>query len=140
MAWNVHINVCFKCSENEPVAAIARKHIEGMVECREARWFLESLAARTGHNPGPKGGLSMWGMVGNHTDGDDFVSELRPFWFELLASDLDGGPSNYAHILVFVEPEQVGRATAYEIWLEDFGKPVHLEIAKHDCPFAWMQF
>lgn len=139
MAWDVHIHVCFECSENDPVAAIARRHLEGEFECREARWFLENLSERTGYNPGPKGGLSMWGMVGNHTDGDQFVSELFPFWNDLLSADMESSPFSDAHILVFVEAEQGRKAIAFEVFLdEDSGQPM-LIVKKHDCPFAWVQ-
>lgn len=83
MSHDVHIHVCFACDKNEGVAELAKKHIrpeDDRDASEEARWFLKDLAGRTGRNPGPKGGLSVWGMVGNYTAEDVFVDELRPFW------------------------------------------------------------
>lgn len=138
MGHYVHLNVCFACDTNDAVAELAKKHMPPEDGNREARWFLQSLAERTGTNPGPKGGLSTWGIVGNHTDEDEFVETLRPFWKALL-SEVDGGPCSFEHILVFVEHEQTERATAIEIFLGDDDNPETLTIKKHECPFAWMQ-
>lgn len=139
MGYYVHVHVCFACNKNDGVAALAKKHrpllpsdSEGV---REAGWFLDSLAERTGHNPGPKGGLSMWGMVGNYTRVDEFVEVLRPFWLDLLG-DIDGGPCDFEHILVFEEREQTERTTAYEIIKNDDNA---IEVKKHECSFTFMQ-
>ena len=91
MGHYVHLNVCFACDTNDAVAELAKQHMPPEDGNREARWFLQALAERTGANPGPKGGLSTWGIVGNYTDEDEFVETLRPFWKALL-SDVDGGP------------------------------------------------
>lgn len=138
MGYYVHIHVCFACDENEGVAALAARHREAVGECREAQWFLDDLSKRTGNNPGPKGGLSTWGIVGNYTDGETFVEMLRPFWKELL-SEVEGGPNSFEHVLVFVEPEQSERATAFEIFLADDADPETLTVKKHELPFTWMQ-
>lgn len=140
MGLYVHINVCFACSKNDGVAAVAKRHLIDSLENQEARWFLEDLAGRTGKNPGPKGGLSTWGMVGNYTNGEEFVTELKPFWTELLRSEVDGGPLSFEHILVFVEREQSERATAFEIFLDESSEGAELLVKEHECPFAWMQF
>lgn len=139
MAWDVHIHVCFPCSENEGVAALAKKHLDPLTDESDghqaAIWFLKDLSGRTGHNPGPKGGLSLWGMVGNYTNVSTFCDVLRPFWMELL-SGVEGGPLDFEHILVFEEQEQSGAATAHEIFLEDGA----LVIRKHErLPFSWAQ-
>jgi len=138
MGHCVHINVCFACGKNDAVAELAKKHMPPEDGNREARWFLQSLAERTGFNPGPKGGLSTWGIVGNYTDEDEFVETLRPFWKALL-SEVYGGPHSFEHILVFVEHEQTERATAIEIFLADADSIDSLTVKKHECPFAWMQ-
>lgn len=137
MGHYVHLNVCFACNTNDAVAALAKQHMPPEDGNREARWFLQALAERTGANPGPKGGLSTWGIVGNHTNEREFVETLQPFWKALL-SGVDGGPGSFEHILVFVEHEQTERATAIEIFLADDGLKT-LTIKKHECPFAWMQ-
>lgn len=139
MGYYVHINVCFACDKNDAVADLARKHL-ALVESgddgvREAGWFLQALSERTGHNHGPKGGLSMWGMVGNYTRVGEFVEVLKPFWLELLGG-IDGGPCDFEHILVFEEREQTERTTAYEISKNDNGA---IEVKVHECPFAFMQ-
>jgi hypothetical protein len=143
----VHIHVCFGCDENEPVAALGKEFIEriewhrhsdtgGIHDgAREARWFLEALAERTGGNPGPKGGLSLWGMVGNYTKADVFVDILLPFW-EALFERQPGGFLDHEHILVFEEAEQTERTIAFEI-MREAGAVV---VKRHDCPFAFMQF
>lgn len=141
MGHNVHIHVCFACDENEGVAKLAGKHLEGVSDCLEAKWFLEDLSGRTGRNPGPKGGLSVWGMVGNYTDGDEFVEVLKPFWRELLDGVLNG-PLDFEHIMVFVEHEQSERAFAYEIAVNQDNWPGPngaLEVTKHVCAFSWRQ-
>jgi hypothetical protein len=131
----VHIHVAMAVDKNEPVAEIAKRHVDGCGDCREAKWFLEDLATRSGHNPGPKGGLSLWGMVGNYTDGEAFVKALEPFWLELFGTE--AGPFRFEHILVFEEREQTERTTAYEISYDENTK--QLGVAKHKCPFAFMQ-
>jgi hypothetical protein len=138
MAHDVHLHVCFPCDTNEIIACIAEKHL-GMIDREiycEASWFLEDLSKRTGSNRGPKGGLSLWGIVGNHTDEDSFVSVLIPFWSEILSSNGDGTPLDHEHILVFSEHEQTEKTKAHEIYLD--GET--LIIKKHDCPFNFGQF
>lgn len=148
MAWDVHIHVCFACHRNDPVADLAAKHLpdvanrehDGDDGDRAARWFLEALTKRTGDNPGPKGGLSMWGIVGNYTRGESFCEALRPFFEELLRSGI-GGICRHEHILVFEEQEQSESATAYEIMLYDDDKVGGLVVKRHDkLPFSWMQY
>jgi hypothetical protein len=138
MGHYVHLNVCFACDTNDAVAKLAKKHMPPEDGNREARWFLMELAARTGTNPGPKGGLATWGIVGNHTNEDEFVETLLPFWKALLAG-VDGGPNSFEHILVFVEHEGTERPTAIEIYLEDDENQESLTIKKHLCPFTWKQ-
>lgn len=146
MGFYVHVHVSFACDENEPVAWLAKKHApnyqaEGASDAaRAARWFLDDLAERAGHNPGPKGGLSLWGMVGNYTRVEEFCEILRPFWTELLQTR-DCGPDVFKHIVVFEEPEQSERAIAYEIFLPDGGHTGEpLMIRRHELPFCWNQY
>lgn len=147
MGFYVHLSVIFSASYNDGIAELARKHLPLLVfedgENREAEWFLRDLSGRTGENMGPKGGLCLWGTVGNYTRPDKFVDKLRPFWKELL-SGVTGGPLSFHHILVFGEPEQTERTTAYEIFLPEnedgFGDHESDLIVKvHECPFAFMQ-
>lgn len=145
MGWYVHIHVCFACNKNEGVAALAKKHRPSIADDsdahRAAGWFLDDLAERTGENRGPKGGLSLWGMVGNYTEVEAFCDCLKPFWIDLL-SEVEGGPCNHERIIVFEEPEQREAATAYEIGWDDPGSEVRsLIIKKHESlPFSWQQF
>jgi hypothetical protein len=143
MGYYVHIHVAFACDENEPVAALAAKHRPSIAEgddgARAAQWFLDDLAKRTGKNHGTKGGLSLWGMIGNYTVVESFVSVLRPFWREMLTSEA-GGICNFEHILVFGEREQTEKTTAYEIFLADEEDPnSDLIVKEHECPFTFMQ-
>lgn len=144
MAYDVHLHVSFACDKNEGVAALAAKHLPRLaqqgvalnVSYREAVWFLEDLAGRTGINRGPKGGLSLWGMVVNGAVVEDFVAVLGAFWTELLSGELDGGPLDFERVVVFEEQEQSEAATAYEIRVEDNA----LTIKKSgDLPFSWAQ-
>lgn len=144
MAFKVHIHVCFACDDNTPIAVLARDALEVFDSeedgAREAKWFLESLASRSGTNPGPKGGLSFWGLVGNYTDADRFVDVLRPFFRNVLG-DSDGGPCSHERILVFSEREQSEAATCHEIFWEDDNTREKLVVRKHEqLPFSWMQF
>ena len=105
---------------------------------------MQDLASRSGTNPGPKGGLSLWGVVGNYTNVNEFVDSLKPFWLDILSNEL--GPMRFERILVFEEREQEGCAYAYEIFLtenplnEEIVVPHELSIVKHKCPFSWRQY
>lgn len=135
MGHYVHLHVCFPCDRNDGVAQLALHHLSlETIDNREALQFLSELSRRYGPNPGAKGGLSIWGIVGNWTDEDAFVTQLESFWGELLSGKIEGGPCSFEHVLVFVEHEQSEQATAYEIYFDD-----RLAIKKHLCPFAWMQ-
>jgi hypothetical protein len=142
MGFYVHIHVSFACDHNEPVAALAKKHLAVIADeddaRRAARWFLSDLSERTGENRGPKGGVSLWGMIGNYTPVDQFCEVLRPFWRELLETP-DCGPLDFEHIVVFQEREQSERAQAFEIFLDD-GRSGDLVIREHDLPFCWGQY
>lgn len=134
MGHYVHLHVCFPCDSNDGVAELAKRHLLlDVITNPEALQFLNELSKRRGANPGPKGGLSIWGIVGNWTDEEAFLEQLQPFWLELLSSEIDGGPCSFEHVLVFVEHEQSEQATAFEIFLDD-----GLAVKKHPCPFAWM--
>jgi hypothetical protein len=138
MGFYVHLHVAFACGENEGVARLAAEHrarLNG--ESAEAGWFLDDLAKRTGRNPGPKGGLSLWGIVGDYTSGERFVGALMPFWGDLLRSEVDGGPPSHAHILVFEEAEQTERAIAFEVFLNDAKA---LTVKRHELPFCFSQY
>lgn len=137
MSYSVHLSVVFSCNHNDEVAKIARRHLSAAGDNREACAFLEDLAKRTGVNPGPNGGLSLWGIVGNYTDADEFVDVLRPFWRDLLSGDYVDGPGRDAHVIVFAEPEEAGRAIAFEVALDKATGEVVAD--KHTLPFAWMQ-
>jgi hypothetical protein len=137
MGFYVHIHVCFACDNNDGVAELAKKYLSE-VKNKEAQWFLKDLAGRSGDNPGPKGGLSLWGIIGNYTDVNDFVFKLHPFWKDLLTLDIEGGPCSHEHILVFEETEQSERTTAFEIYLDDEEK--ELLIVSNECPFTFAQY
>ncbi len=140
MGKYVHIHVCFACNVNDGVAELAKKHRLNIDdECQEAGVFLDALSERKGRNPGPKGGLSMWGMIGNKTNEDKFVEVLKPFWEDLLLG-VEDGPRQFEHILVFVEHEQAELTIAIEIYLAREENPGALTVKKHECSFAWMQF
>ena len=144
MSYYVHLLVSFQCEKNEGVAELAQKHLPLIREAdeQEAISFLEELRSRTGTNPGTKGGMSLWGMVGNRTDPEKFVESLRPFWDDLLRSQIEGGPLWFNHIVVFYEFEEQNHSNALEIFLTgDFRTPLAsrpLVINKHEqLPFQW---
>jgi hypothetical protein len=142
MGSYVHIHVCFACDNNDAVAELAKKHLLmdefKVYENREASWFLKSLSERSGNNPGPKGGLSLWGIIGNYTSGKRFCDVLIPFWTELL-SGVKGGPHDFERICVFEEQEDAEAVTVYEISRERDGDPT-IQIKKHErLPFAFGQ-
>lgn len=96
---------------------------------------------RTGPNPGPKGGLSLWGMIGANTDVGAFCEGLKPFWAALLAG-VEGGPHGFERIVVLAEVEQSEAATAYQIgWDDNESKSRRLTIKQcPNLPFAWGQY
>lgn len=147
MGFYVHIHVSFACDNNDEIAALAKEYLSGAKKLTEedspdahftARKFLESLASRSGNNEGPKGGLSLWGMVGNYTRVDLFCELLVPFWKDLFKCS--EGPGPWEHIIVFEESEQSEQAIAYEIFLEDEGYGNGgLITRRHELPFCWNQ-
>lgn len=149
MGWYVHIHVCFACDRNAGVAILAKKHLAILNEAhvsqddggREAVWFLADLSQRGGGNSGQKGGLSLWGMVGNYTRVDVFCETLLPFWRDLLSGQIDNGPCDHERVIVFEEQEQREAATAYQIGWDDHYSPTRqMVITKYkNLPFSWMQ-
>ncbi|MBW4457125.1 MAG: hypothetical protein KME55_33160 [Nostoc indistinguendum CM1-VF10] len=145
MGWYVHLHVCFACDRNEGVAQLAKQHIETLDEKNHRGYagaFLQNLSERTGQNPGTKGGLSLWGMVGNGSGiAEEFVESLKSFWEDLLSEKEDGVPCSFEHILVFYEEEQSEAANAYEIFWDDADSPQRQLVIRHHekLPFAWMQ-
>lgn len=135
MGYYVHISVVMSCDENEPVAEVAKNYINTIKDCNEAKWYLQELSERKGFNPGPKGGLSLWGITGNYTCSDKFVECLTPFWKELFENEI--GIFDFEHIIVFSEPEQRKYASCHEISWNKEKKEV--EVKFHNLPFAWMQ-
>ena len=140
MSHDVHLHVCIPACGNDGVAqaAVAFLQAHDLSDCPEAVWFLKDLSARTGDNRGPRGGVILWGTVGNYTDEYIFTGCLFSFWEELLSGVADG-PLPHKHILVFSEHETMERAIAQEIfWDED--EPSMLNMVTHDCPFSFGQF
>ena len=138
MGYYVHIHVCFACDDNDPVAALALKHLPTIpANAREARWFLESLSKRSGENLGPKGGLSLWGIVGNYTNGAEFCDVLRPFWLELIGGEV-GGICNFENVVVICEAEDSGAATAYQVSFDEDNGAVAVKTSER-LPFLWNQ-
>jgi len=136
MGYYVHLSVVFACDHNECVATIAKRHLNEIKEPCEAVWFLKALSERTGKNPGPKGGVSTWGIIGNYTSASNFAESLRQFWIDLLTQpDSHGGPLDFEHIMIFYEEEQSEQAKAIEVFYENGG----LVLKHHNLPFAWMQ-
>lgn len=143
MGWYVHIHVVIPSGGNKAIAKLARKHQEaiGAALTRDAEGFLLDLSKRSGSNPGPKGGVSLWGWTGNYTDGEDFVECLRPFWSDVLSRECydEDGPPPWQHILVFTENEQSGRMVAFEVKrVDDADDATDRSVAwtRHDCPFS----
>jgi hypothetical protein len=125
------------CDDNDVLAMVAARHIGKFVdhECREAQLFLADLSQRTGKNPGPKGGLCLWGMVGNYTLPGKFCEALRDFWCDVYES---GVLLDFEHILVFSEPEKSGAANAHEISYNENTRELTIKFHER-LPFSWMQ-
>ena len=152
MSTYVHLHVCFACDNNEDVAALARRHLaqfpnNGLADIQAGSWyfeaqqFLSSLAGRTGPNFGPKGGLSLWGMVGKNSNAAAFCERLRPFWTALL-SDVEGGPCGFERVVVFEEREGAQAANAYQIGWDDNERDNRTLVIKkcERLPFSWGQY
>lgn len=150
MGFYVHIHVCFECHGYDGIARLARKHLPTLPEewaNKDAVYFLRALSRLHGEAPGTKGGMCLWGHVGNYTDVGLFVKILEPFWRELLPevkseSDLDDwdGPFAWEHVLVFYQPEDRDHAAAYEIYWDDpDAGPQKTLICRHHerLPFKW---
>lgn len=143
MGWYVHLHVCFAAGRNEGVAGVARRHLKSLSAVEGEAWsFLDDLSRRVGANPGPKGGLSLWGIVGNRTDAERFVEVLRPFWAELLSGAVENGPCSHEHVMVFYEEEGSEAANAIEIGWDDEDSATRQIVAAHHrkLPFSWRQY
>jgi hypothetical protein len=144
MSYDVLLSVIFHCDNNDGIAQIAKRTLYVMNKGetdRDAIHFLEDVSKRIGQNDGMKGGLLTWGTITNHGNGEDFVKALMPFFEDILIHTIDGGPLWFQHIMIFVEEEQCGRATAYEVfrWERSDKTPI-VEYQKHECPFTWMVY
>lgn len=141
MAWDVHLHVCFACDENDAVAGLAATHLSrDIAMARECPWaadFLIAVADRRGGNPGQKGGLLLWGIVGNYVIVDEFVERLRPFFLDLLRG-VPSGPLDHEHILVFSEQEQSEQTIAHEIVYDRDTDTLTVNV--HECPFSFGQY
>jgi hypothetical protein len=146
MDFDVHLHVCFPCDDNTPLAGLSKRHLDSAKHrsaCSEAICFLEDLSNRTGKNKGPKGGLCLWGIVGNHSDVPQFIFDLMPFWIDLLMSGADGLPHPSEHIVIIWENEQSKKSQAVELfqdeeWLNT--KAIaKLSIKYHELPFCFNQ-
>ena len=135
MSYIVRLHVAFECDDNAPVAELAAKHLHlGVADGdADATYFLSYLATRTGTNPGPKGGLSLWGIRGNYSNGSRFCDILIPFWKELGSGDQS--PYEGTNVLVFEEAEQSAGLTVYEVSLGT--KPI--ESTEYACSCSWEQ-
>jgi hypothetical protein len=138
MGYYVKLSVVFECHDHEALHPIVNACLTEVRTsgCKEAEWYLTQLLERKGLAPGPKGGMSTWGMVGNYTSGEHFVQALAPFWFLVLAAQ-EGGMGQYTKIMVFVQGEDESKATAYEIFREDPEDDHSMTVKKHACPFSW---
>ena len=147
MAHDVHLHVAFECDNNDHVAELAKKHrvllmLNEENPSIEALWFLDALSARKDCNEGPKGGLSLWGIVGNYTNPMQFAEALRPFWIELLSASRES-PLSFHHVVIMYEQEQSEHAGAVEVfWNEDPPREEgELIIKDHPgLPFCFNQF
>ena len=117
MGFYVLIHVAFACDNNDDIAPHAKKHLKLLPEDAplECQWFLDELSERSGPNPGPKGGLSLWGMVGNYTNVQKFTKALMPFWKDILQSA--SSPLAFEKIVVFGETEAQSNCVAYVVGL-----------------------
>lgn len=160
MSFHVNLSVIFPCYANDKVAELAKRYLDsfGVELPPEGEWpkhdytkeylydswyamcFLTNLARRTGINAGPRGGMSLWGTVGNHVNVDMFVDELYEFWRDLLIEDNEG-PLSHEHILVFYEYEQSFAANCIEIFLQERRRKTSKVVIEHhkDLPFRWNQ-
>lgn len=140
MSWNVHLHIAFSAYENDPIAAVAKKHL-ALVEqnddiVKEVKWFLKDASKRTGRNPGPKGGLFLWGKICNFLNAEAFIKGLSPFFLEILSTK-ECDPGDWERIVIFYEPEQSEAAHAYEVSLDETRLAIrHFQ----NLPFTWMQF
>lgn len=140
MGYYTQIHVMMACDENDGVAKAATEYLATMeFKSRDAGWYLETLAERTGANDGPKGGVSHWGIVGNYTNLDEFIEDLKPFWEKLLRDEIDGGPHMFEHIIILYEAEQSEATTVVEIGIEEITEKFFVK--NHGAmPFAFRQF
>lgn len=141
MAWDVHLHVCFACDENDAVAALAAEHLARDTamarECPWAAMFLTAVSERRGENLGPKGGLLLWGIVGNYVNVEEFVERLRPFFLDVLRG-VDGGPLDHEHVIVFSEQEQSEQTIAHEVVYDRDTDTLTVRV--HECPFSFGQY
>jgi hypothetical protein len=134
MSVDVLLVVAFVCPDNDPVAVLAKQHLAALPPPTEdghgeARDFLEALAGRSGPTLGTKGGMSVWGTVGNYVRPDAFIAALAPFWEDLLPQM----PSE-RRVMVFSETEQREVARVFSVFRSRDGS---ITASVHECDWAW---
>ena len=132
MGLYVYVTVSFQCEDADALSALASRMLVELNEEYDddhdlylgatAENFLNACIEKRGHGHGAKGSVFTYGEVGNYTSANGFVYALEPFWAALKAS----------RVLVFLEREDSGAATAYEI---GYGG----SIRESTCDFMWDQ-
>lgn len=144
MALYTHISVCFSVDDNTFGRCIAKSYMRELEKDRdnasiELIWMLKAFSEGNGIFTGPKGSLFNWGIVGNYTGIEDFITQLIPF-LEALRSDEDTGFCDFEHAIVFYEREGSESATVYEIMpFENNAMNPLIWRVHENMPFTWMQ-
>lgn len=144
MSRCVNLVVMFECEHDKALVAIAEDHYRQLMRstaaCSEAIWYLDSLRRRTSTENGPKGAMSTWGKVCNHTNLELFIENLKPFFLDLYGFYPVSGLSELDQIVVLYEEEEAEAAGCYTIELRPDTKTELIVTHVERLPFSWKRY
>lgn len=136
--------VMFECEHDKALVEIAEDHYQRLLQsigvCNEARWYLDDLRQRTCTDNGPKGAMSTWGKVCNHTNLELFIENLKPFFLDLYGFHPVSGLGEHDKIVILYEEEQSEAAGCYTIELCYDTKSELIVAHTERLPFSWKKY
>ena len=134
----------FECEHDKALVEIAEDHYQRLTRsihvCNEAMWYLDSLRSRTSTENGPKGAMSLWGKVCNHTNLELFIENLTPFFLDLYGFHPVSGLGELDRIIILYEEEEAEAAGCYSIGLCYHTKTELTVTHEKRLPFSWTNY
>ncbi len=114
MSDNILLHLFFTCVKLDGVATLADNYLPRMQVTDEAA-ALQFLADLSSQSIRLSNGTLNWTFLSKDANPEAFVTCLRPFWEELLRSEVEGGPRFYEQTVVLYQMEDATSASSFEI-------------------------